>query len=358
MNYLHPAPGSPPAILTQHAGREQKPPVIRLAEYNQSHLDRRQVSSVADLPTPQADGPFLWIEMNGLGDVEALRALGDKFDLHPLALEDVVNTGQRPKFELYDQHAFVIAQMIYQDDNRVCIHEQVSMFIFRRLLITVQEEDTHDVFGPVRERLQAGRGAIRKTGPDYLAYALLDAIIDHLFPLLEDLGAEIEEMESLLFEKPNATDARRIHDLKRTLMKFRRAVWPERDVVSAMLHDESGFISKTTKVYLRDCYDHTVQIMDLVESYRDVASGLMELYLSAVGMRTNEIMRVLTVVSAIFIPLTFIAGLYGMNFDWDGGKNPLNMPELHWAHGYVGCIVVMALAAIGEIAFFKKKGWL
>ncbi len=352
-----PAPGTAPASLQGRTDRPVTAPQLRLTEYGPHHFEEKQVASVAELPEPGHDGLMRWIEMDGLGDPEALRALGLKYDLHPLALEDTLHTGQRPKFEPYEGHLFVVAQMVYDRPDKQHCHEQVSIFICRNLLITIQEEPEFDVFDPVRARLRDARGAMRKRKSDYLAYALIDAIIDHVFPVLERIGNEIEEMEDDLIDRPSRDSALRIHTLKRSLMILRRAAWPERDVVNAMMHDESGLITKETKVFLRDCYDHTVQAMDLIESYRDVASGMMEIYLSAVGMRTNEIMRVLTVISAIFIPLTFVAGVYGMNFDNADGKMPLNMPELHWPFGYLLCLAFMALVAIGEIIFFKKKGW-
>jgi magnesium transporter len=199
---------------------------------------------------------------------------------------------------------------------------------------------------------------VRKLGADYLAYSLLDAIIDHCFPVLEVIGDTLEEIEDEMLVTPHAGAVQRVHDLKRSLMQLRRFVWPQRDVVSALLHDESGLICPTTKIFLRDCYDHTVQTMDLLESYRDISQGLMELYLSSVSMRTNETMRVLTVISSIFIPLTFVAGVYGMNFDYSEGAMPLNMPELHHPWGYVICVTVMLAIAIAQLVFFRRKGWL
>jgi len=352
-------PGTPPGLLEplDHAAPAVRP-VIRVVEYDQGELSEREINSIDDLPSCGDHSRVYWIEVNGTGDVEVLHQLGQKYELHPLALEDVLQTPQRPKMEPYDRYLFVVAQMLYRDhDNHMC-GEQVNMFLGKNLLITIQEDPDFDVFNPVRERIRTGRGYIRKMGPDYLAYALLDAIIDHCFPILESIGDGLEGMEDELVEKPRHGAIGDIHDYRRTLMQLRRFVWPERDVVNALLHDESGLVTKQTKVFLRDCYDHTVQIMDLVESYRDVTSGLMELYLSAVGMRTNEIMRVLTVMSSIFIPLTFIAGLYGMNFDYDGGKNPLNMPELHHPHGYLFCILAMVAVAVGQIVFFRRKRWL
>jgi magnesium transporter len=289
-----------------------------------------------------------------------LQQLGEKYSLHPLALEDALRTPQRPKAEAYDDYLFVIAQMLYLDASERMCAEQVSLFLNKNLLITIQEDPEFDVFNPVRERLRSGRGHIRRFGPDYLAYALLDAIIDHCFPVLESLGNALEELEEELVDHPRRDAMAVLHDYRRTLMQMRRFVWPQRDVVNMLLHDDTGLISKQTKVYLRDCYDHTVQIMDLVESYRDLTSGLMELHLTSIGMRTNEIMRVLTVISAIFIPLTFVAGVYGMNFapEANGTPLPLNMPELYSPYGYIGCLLFMGAVAAALLILFKKKRWI
>jgi magnesium transporter len=319
-------------------------------EYDEEGLKEYTVSSVADFPACPGDGKVRWLEMNGLGDVEALKALGAKYDLHPLALEDVLNVGQRPKLEPYGEHLFIVAQMIYRDEERCMCGEQVSIFLHENVLISIQEESQTDVFEPVRQRIRAGGGYIRKMKSDYLAYALLDSIVDHGFPVLEEIGEALEELEDEVLDKPSQTLVGRLHNIKRTLMQLRRFVWPERDVVNALLHSDHPVVQKQTKVFLRDLYDHTVQIMDLIESYRDVTTGLMEMYLSSVSFRTNEIMRILTIMSSIFIPLTFIAGVYGMNFD--------AMPELRWPYGYFVVLGVMLVVAVGMVYFFRRKKWL
>ena len=276
-------------------------------------------------------------------------------------MEDTLNVGQRPKMELYNDYLFIVAHMVYRDENEQVCGEQVSMFLGDNFLITVQEEAKFDVFNPVRERVRTGGGKIRKAKADYLAYALLDSIVDHYYPVLECLGTGIEEIEETLLDSPSRTNVHTLHEYKRTLTQLRRFVWPIRDVVNALLHDSSGRIAESTKVFLRDCYDHTVQLMDLVETYRDVTSGLMELYLSSVGLRTNEIVRVLTVITAIFIPLTFIAGVYGMNFQPDAPPHrtlPLNMPELYQPWGYIGVLILMVIIAVAQVVIFWKKKWL
>ena len=354
-------PGSAPATLNPLPGPVRKPE-WRLIEYGPGHFEERRCITIEELPDPVEDGKVRWIEMYGLGDVDALRALGRRYGLHPLTLEDVMNLGQRPKAEIYGEQTFLIAQMLYTSaDREDLISEQVSFFILGNLLISIQEENDRDVFEPVRQRIRNGGGFIRNMRADYLGYALLDSIVDHYFPVLERLGEALEELEAEVLDQPTRGIVGTIHNLRRTLLQVRRMVWPMRDVVSSMLHSDCTSIRPETKVFLRDLYDHSVQIMDLVESYRDLTTSLFEMYLSSVGLRTNEIMRVLTVISSIFIPLTFIAGVYGMNFETstvNGEPAPTNMPELHWKYGYLGVWVVMIVIAVGQLYFFKRKKWL
>ncbi|MCA1658556.1 MAG: magnesium/cobalt transporter CorA [Verrucomicrobiaceae bacterium] len=356
----YPIPGEPPGLLKARTEPSARPPVISLIEYDRAHLEERTITNTDELLPHMDNKSITWINIDGLGDVEVLRLLGSRFNLHPLALEDVLSTGQRPKMEQYDDYLFIVAQMLYLNPKKQMCGEQVSMFLGKNFLITIQEEGDFDVFEPVRARIRAANGSIRKQGADYLAYALLDSIVDHYYPVLESVGASIDLIEDELVDLPRKSPVMDLHRYKRTLTQIRRFIWPVRDVVNSMMHEETGLVTKGTKVYLRDCYDHTVQLMDLVESYRDVLSGLMELYLSAVGIRTNEIMRVLTVVTSIFIPLTFIVGIYGMNFapEANGKKLPWNIPELYHPWGYVGVMLFMLAIAIFQIVYFKKKRWL
>jgi magnesium transporter len=355
-------PGSSPATLIPHlVDGKVVPPKITLIEYDKATLEERTITDIREISPHLDNRKVTWINIDGLGDVETLKALGEMFHLHPLALEDVLNTGQRPKTEVFTEYLFIVAQMVYVDEERDICGEQLSMFLGRDFLITFQEESDFDVFNPVRDRIRSGHGFIRNAKPDYLAYALLDSIIDHYYPVLEELGNDIEELEDALLERPSREMVHTLHEYKRNLTQLRRFVWPLRDVVNSLLHDTSGIITSPTGVFLRDCYDHTVQLMDLVESYKEVTSGLMELYHSSVGLRTNEVMRVLTVITSIFIPLTFIAGVYGMNFASrtpSGEKLPLNMPELYLPHGYAGVLAIMAIIAIIQLIVFKKMKWL
>lgn len=343
-------PGQAPGVLSLSPGAVSEPPVITLIEYGPDCLEERRDVGCDELLPHLNNELVTWINIDGLGDLTVLRALGARFNLHPLALEDVLDTTQRPKVEQYDDYLFIVAHMLYLEKNKEIGAEQVSMFLGKTFLITLQEEGEFDVFEPVRARIRSGKGRIRKAGSDYLAYALIDSIIDHYYPALESIGGEIDAIEDELIDKPLARPVGSLHEHKRTLTQIRRMVWPLRDVTNLLLHEEPGMIRAETKIYLRDCYDHSVQLMDLVESYRDVLSGLTEVHISSIGLRTNEIMRVLTVISSVFIPLTFIAGVYGMNFS--------HMPELGRTWGYPVCLLVMLMIAVGQILYFKKRHWL
>lgn len=343
-------PGEAPGLLKLSQDATKEPPVITLIEYGPDCLEERKDVGCDELLVHLNNELVTWINIDGLGDLSVLRILGERFNLHPLALEDVLDTNQRPKVEQYDDYLFVVVQMLYLEKDKTISAEQVSMVLGKTFLITLQEEGEFDVFEPVRARIRAGSGRIRKTGADYLAYALLDSIIDHNYPVLESIGTAIDGIEDELVENPLVRPVGSLHGHKRTLTQIRRMVWPLRDVTNSLLHEESGLIRPETKIYLRDCYDHSVQLMDVVESYRDVLSGLTEIHISSIGLRTNEIMRTLTVISAIFIPLTFVAGVYGMNF--------AHMPELAKPWGYFACLALMLIIAVGQLIYFKKRRWL
>jgi magnesium transporter len=282
--------------------------------------------------------------------------LGKVFSLHPLVLEDVVNVPQRPKVEEYTDQQVIIAQMVsLKPDAKGFISEQVSFILGKNYLLTVQEEPEFDTFEPVRQRIHHNRGTIRQQGADYLVYALLDTVIDGFFPVLENYGERLEELEQEVIDQPNQKTLDKIHKIKRELLLLRRAIWPQRDAINSLIRDGSELISPQINIYLRDCYDHAVQIIDMVETYRELASNLMDVYLSSVSNRMNEIMKVLTVISTIFIPLTFIVGVYGMNFDTSLVGN---MPELRIPYGYTYCWAVMLTIATSLLIYFWRKGWL
>jgi magnesium transporter len=285
-----------------------------------------------------------------------LKELGLHFRIHPLALEDMLNTGQRPKVEEYDNQLFIVLQMAYSTKDDDIVFEQVCMVLGRQYVITVQEEAGRDVFDPVRQRLRQGGGNARYMKADYLAYTLVDAVVDHYFPLIENLGDSMEEFQETVLDDPTRERLRELHDFRHAIAEMRRAVWPQRDVLGRLMRDETGLVDGRTKPFFRDCYDHTVIVLDLLETFRDATRNIMDLYLSSLSIRTNEVMRVLTVISSIFIPLTFLAGIYGMNFD--RSASGFNMPELGWRFGYLYAIALMLAVAVGMIIFFKRKKWL
>lgn len=348
-------PGTPPATLLPRVGASGKAAAITLIQYDENSLFEGEFASLEEAMERYDPSKVNWINVDGLTDVALLRAIADRFQIHPLAMEDVLNTSQRPKVEPYDDNIFVVSEMAYFDKEGALIFEQVSLFLGDAVLLTFQEEKGCDVFDPVRKRLRAGKGFARKRKADYLLYALLDGIVDHLFPILETFGESIEEIEEELLERPHKSTLRRLYEAKRLLVQMRRAAWPQREILGTLMRDETGRIQPETTIFLRDCYDHITQIIDITESYRDITAGLMDVYLSSLGFRTNEIMRVLTVVSTFFIPLTFVAGVYGMNFNTE---SPFNMPELHWKYGYL-YFWGICLATAG-ITFYivKKKKWL
>ncbi|MBW4685352.1 MAG: magnesium/cobalt transporter CorA [Komarekiella atlantica HA4396-MV6] len=348
-------PGTLPGTIIVDA--DAPPPIIFLIDYNQTNVIRHQITS------PEECIPYLdtesvsWVDVQGLGSQDILQRLGQVFDLHPLVLEDVVNVPERPKVEDYEDQLLFIARMVVPKE-RTCgfYSEQVSLILGKHYLLTVQEEPEHDCFEGVRSRIEKGKGIIRKQGADYLAYALLDAIIDGFFPVLELYGDRIEELEEEVIANPTRQTLQNIYQIRRELLQLRRSIWPQRDAINSLIRDGSELISEEVSIYLRDCYDHAVQVMDMVETYRELASGLMDVYLSAVSNRMNEVMKLLTVVSAIFIPLTFVVGIYGMNFNTE--KSPYNMPELNWYWGYPICLGVMAVIGFGLLFLFWQRGWL
>ena len=321
--------------------------------YGPDDLEERQISKTEELKPLIGKWPVTWINVDGLADLALIRHLGEMFDLHGLALEDVVNVHQRPKVEEYGDHTFIVTKMIHGD--RSPMTEQVSMFLGERFLLTFQER-SGDCFEPVRQRIRRHRGLIRDRKADYLAYALLDVVIDGYFPVLEEYGERLEVLEDAVMGRHSSDHVAEIHDMKRDLLALRRAIWPQREMISALTRDTSPQIVEQTRIYLQDCYDHTIQLMDVVETYREIASGLVDVYLSSTSARMNEIMKVLTVIATIFMPLGFIAGLYGMNFD--RGVSPWNMPELGWYLGYPLALLLMAAVAVGLLLYFWRRRWI
>ena len=346
----HP-PGTQPGTLAAHAEAGDTPVRATAFRYDAGGCEERTVSP-AEIPSlSPPEGGVLWLDVSGLSDPSAVRAIGDRFGIHPLALEDVLNVPQRPKVEWYGDCLLVVLREIRSPDPP----EQVSLFLAERVVVSFQERPG-DAFEPVRERLRQGKGRIRAEEADFLLYSLCDAVLDSFFPTLERLGDEVEEMEERLLVSPVPETFVAIRRLKRALLEVRHAVWPARDALNLLLIEEHALIRPGTKVFFRDCYDHTIQLMDMVETFREMASGLVDEYMSAVSNRMNEIMKVLTVVSTIFIPLTFIVGIYGMNFDTKA--SPYSMPELAWAYGYPVLLLLMAAVAGGMLYYFRRKKWI
>jgi magnesium transporter len=327
---------------------------ITVIGYTPQGYEELEIESVEEAPPILERSKVTWLNVVGLHDVELLRKIAERFALHPLAMEDVVNLGQRPGTVEYDDHAFISMRLVHIR-NPLDV-EQVSIFLAPGLVISFQEIPDDDPFDPVRERIRKGGGNIRRRGSDYLAYALVDCLVDSLYPVLETYGDAIELLESQLLGRSLPGMMDRIQKIKRDLLWIRRVAWPHREAVAALGRLEGKLVSDDTRHYLRDSYDHTVQIMDVVETLRELVSSLTDLHLSQVSNRMNEVMKVLTVMASIFIPLTFIAGIYGMNFNPDA--SPLNMPELNWFWGYPSALVLMGSVGGGMLLFFKRKGWI
>lgn len=354
LGYFYDRPGTTPGQL--NIQDDAQPADLVLIDYDRDRSERISIENPELIHKYLKTHTVSWIDVLGLGNMDTWEALIPIFNLHPLLIEDVVNVPQRPKIEHYEDQLLIISIMVVLNSERTGFtKEQVSLVLGKNYLLTVQEEPEEDCFHGVRQRIEVDRGIIRKQGADYLAYCLLDAIVDGFFPVLEYYGELIEDLEEEVILRPNRSTLEKIYKIRRELLTIRRAIWPQRDAINSLIRDGSYLISSEVQIYLRDCYDHTVQVMDMVETYRELATGLMDVYLSAVSNKMNEIMKLLTVVSAIFIPLTFIAGVYGMNFD--RSKSPFNMPELGWYWGYVFCLTLMGITAGGLVLFFWKRGW-
>jgi magnesium transporter len=351
-DYYYHSPGSAPGTLSIEP--DAYPTEIDIFDYTPERVNHSQNLTTQEI-IPYLDTESIsWIDIQGLGDEKILREIGEIFKLPLLILEDIVNVPQRPKLEYHPDFLLITTQMVMVK-NKGFWTEQVSFILGKNYLLTIQEEPLRDPFDPVRNRLEKNVGFIRQLEADYLCYALIDAIVDNFFPVLESYGDRLEDLEEEAIEKPNYQTLTKIYKIRRELLAFRRLVWPQREIFNSLIRDGSDHISPTVINYLRDCYDHTIQIIDVLETYRELASGLTDVYLSATGNKMNEIMKVLTVISTIFIPLTFIAGVYGMNFNPE--KSPFNMPELNWYWGYFLCLGAMLLISGIQIYIFWKKGW-
>jgi magnesium transporter len=349
-NNISKTAGQLPGTLIHIGERKVEKSVITLIGYNEDSFEEKYIASPDELKGHLHNSHNLWINIDGISDTNVISQVGEIFNLHPLLLEDIVNTTQRPKFEDYGEYIFLVLKMIYYDNDKKEIHaEQVSLVLGNDYCLTFQEQ-IGDIFNPIRDRLKNNKGRLRKQGVDYLVYSLVDSVVDNYFIILERLGDFIEGMESELITQPDTKTLMDIYTLKRDAVFLRRSVWPLREVISSLERNDSKLIKKTSLVYLRDVYDHTIQVIDTIETFRDMLSGMLDIYLSSVSNRMNEVMKVLTIIATIFIPLTFIAGIYGMNFKY--------MPELNRPWGYPAVLGIMLLIFIGMLVYFKKRKWM
>lgn len=340
--------GLPPGTLVHIGERKSEKVTVTVFRYSGADCEELQQEQVDGLSQP-VDETVIWINVGGVHQVEMVETLGKQFSLHPLMLEDVANTDQRPKLDDYETYFFLVIKMLSLTKRNEIAVEQVSLVLGRNYVISFQENGT-DVFQPVRERLRGGKGRLRQTGADYLLYALVDAIVDQYFAVLESLGEKIEALQQTVVDDPRPETLNDIHALKRQLLFLRRAVWPLRDVMNNLSRSTCPFLQEPTKVFFRDVYDHVVQIVDTIETLREMVSASLDIYLSSVSYRLNAVMRVLTVITTIFMPLSFIASIYGMNFE--------HMPELQSRWGYPLVLSVMTAVGVGMLLLFKKKRWL
>ena len=348
------APGTPPGTFVEHPNIARHPLRITLVDYDSTNLEKRDEVTVEEIGAYLASPTVTWVHVQGYADLDTMQRLASSFDIHPLALEDVINQGQRPKLESFERQLFITLGLPAFEQARVEV-EQVSFFLGPGYVLSFHQ-GADNPFDPVCRRLETPSRRMRGAGADYLLYALMDRIVDQGFPVLERFGETVEDVEVELLDDPDHETLARIHELKRDLLLLRRMLWPERDIVNQLLRDDHALIKDETKVYLRDIYDHSIQIMDLLETYRDMSAAMLDVYLSSVSHRLNDVMRVLTIISTVFIPMTFIAGLYGMNFH--NPDSPWAMPELAWYYGYPLVLAVMIAIGAGMLVFFKRKRWL
>ncbi|MBE0646474.1 MAG: magnesium/cobalt transporter CorA [Bacteroidales bacterium] len=334
-----------------YVGRKREAPVrIQVMEYHEDHFQEKEIKAIGEI-LPLKNSPMVtWVNVTGVHDTSVIESIGDAYGIHSLVLEDIANTTQRPKLEEYDGYLFAVVKMTYIDTKSGnIIIEQLSLIIGQNYILSFQEKE-EDVLNGLRQRIRTGKGRIRKMGSDYLLYAILDSIVDFYFTVLEQLGDRIEDLEETLLKQADQAMLNDIYHLKQDLIFLRKSIWPMREVISSMQHAEHKLITKQVGFFLRDAYDHTIQVIETVETFRDMASGMQDLYLSTISNKMNEVMKVLTIFAAIFIPLTFLAGVYGMNFHV--------IPELSIKYGYFAWWGVVLTLGAGMLIYFKRKKWL
>jgi len=342
--------GLPPGSIVHIGNKRDEKVKITIVDYCEAKFQEKEAKSVEECFPYKDKSTVTWININGVHKMKVIEEIGKCFNLHPLILEDIVDTDQRPKIKDFGNYIFIILKMLYYDknDNEMKV-EQVSLILGKNYVISFQEREG-DVFSSIRERIRNNIGRIRKAGADYLIYVLIDAIVDNYFIITEKLGEKIENLEDKVISRPKPANLRVIHKLRRDLIFLRKSVWPLREVISILQRGESSLILESTNIYLRDVYDHTIQVMDTVETLRDIISGMLDIYLSSASIRMNEIMKMLTIIATIFIPLTFITGIYGMNFR--------NIPEIKWVWGYPVVLLGMLIIGIVMVIYFKRKKWM
>ena len=341
--------GLPPGTVVFVGEKKVEETGITIIDYDENQYDEKEIKNIEECFHYKDTPSVSWINIDGVHQVDIIEKLGDHFVLHPLLQEDVVNTQQRPKLDEFEDHLFVVLKMFhFRDEGAELQAEQVSLIVGSHFVISLQERKG-DVFDQVRERLRKGKGRIRKRGADYLTYALIDAVVDSYFSILETLGEHIESLQEELVSEPKQEDLQIIQHLKRDMLFFRKSVWPLREVIGGLTKGDISLISEDLLVFFRDVHDHSIQVIDTIETFRDMLSAMLDIYLSSVGNRMNEVMKVLTIIATIFIPMTFLAGIYGMNFK--------HMPELEWRYAYLFFWIVVAVVLISMVAWFKKKKW-
>ncbi len=342
--------GLAPGTLVHIGEQSDREFKVSIMDYQADRCEEKELSVITESICLGDNPGVRWIDVEGLHEIGIIQQIGEYLRLHPLVLEDILNTYQRPKAEDYGEYLYLVLKMLSCNNAGTIVTEQVSLILGSNFVISFQEGMEGDVFNPIRERLRNGKGRMREMGSDYLVYALMDAIVDNYFVVLESVGERIEGLEDAVIADPSPETVRAIHQLKREVILLRKAVWPLREVIGALERRESRLISEPVLVYLRDLYDHTIQVIDSIETSRDMLAGMLDVYLSSISNRMNEIMKFLTIIGTIFIPLTFIAGVYGMNFQF--------MPELQWQWGYFACLFLMFSVASTLLIYFKRKKWL
>ena len=343
--------GLPPGSLIHIGDRLTEKTKITVFDYDEAHLQEKEIKTVGECRQFKDSPTVAWIHIEGIHDTQILEELGAVFGLHPLTLEDILNTDQRPKMEDFCEYIYIVLKTFYNlaDENNETTSEQISIILGPTFVISFQEKET-EIFNPIRERIRAGKGRLRKSGADYLAYSLIDTIVDNYFTILEHFGEKIEIIEESLVKNPSTQTLQAIQHLKREMIFLRKSVWPLRETISSLERTECQLIQESTGLFLKDIYDHTIQVIDTIETFRDMLSGILDIYLSSISNRMNEIMKVLTIIATIFMPLTFLAGVYGMNFKY--------MPELEWHWGYFFIWSIMITIAVFMLLYFRKKRWL